>query len=207
MNIKMIIFDQDGTLYPSNHDLFRYTRKKTKKWLSKKLNISSEEIDKIYKTLSTEYPNPYFGFMSLGCSIDEYMSEVFDKIEPSEFLTFNPTLYEYFEKSKEKKSLVTLASPKYTNKLQEVLKLKKFYDEILYVKDFETYNKKQCYKKVADDFNLKFSEICVIGDSLENDIKPAKELGCKTVWISHNSEIVNIEDFILMERRGRREDA
>ena len=44
MNIKMMIFDQDGTLYPSSHKLFQYTRAKTKGWLSNKLKLSFEEI-------------------------------------------------------------------------------------------------------------------------------------------------------------------
>lgn len=203
MSIKMIIFDQDGTLYPRSHDLFKYTRKKTKNWISQKLNIGTEEVDKIYKTLAQKYPNPYLGFESLGCSVNEYMSEVFDKIEPKELLDFNPILYEYFEKSKLRKALVTLASPQYTIKLQKVLKLINFYDEILYVKDFKTYNKKECYQKIAKDFNLKYNEICVIGDSFENDINPAKELGCKTIWISENSEVSSIEDYILNERRKK----
>lgn len=197
MNIKMIIFDQDGTLYPKNHNLYQYTRNKTKSWLSKKLSISLEKVEEIYKTLAIKYPNPYLGFMSLGCSVDEYMREIFDKIEPSEFLTFNPALYEYFKQSKTKKALVTMASKKYTMKLQNILKLTKFYDEILYVSDFETYNKKQCYEKIANDFNLKFSEICVIGDSIENDIKPAEELGCKVILIDNNCEVSNIKEDIM----------
>lgn len=211
MSIKMMIFDQDGTLYPDNHKLFQYTRIRTKEWLAKKLKVSFEEIERIYNELPKKYPNPYLGFISLGCSVKEYMDEVFDKIEPSKFLVFNPVIYDFFLNSSSLKALVTLASPKYTEELQKTLQLIDFYDEILYLKDFKTYSKKQCYEKLAKDFNLDFQEICVIGDSYENDIIPARELGCKVVLISKEtknigniSKVKSIEDFINLENRRKR---
>ncbi len=205
--IKMIVFDQDGTLYPRENKLIIETRKKTKKWLANKLKKDLDEIEKIYKQLPKKYPNPYLGFMSIGCSVDEYMSEVFDKVNPDKYLKFNPLLYKFFESNKQLKALVTLASPNYTIKLQETLKLKSFYDKILYVKDFETYSKGQCYKKLAKNFNIKFEEMCVIGDSYDNDILPAQELGCETILISSKSKIYkgvkiysNIESYINEEK-------
>lgn len=201
--IKMLVFDQDGTLYPSENELILETRKKTKYWLSNKLKMNLDEINELYKQLPKKYANPYLGFKSLGCSVDEYMSEVFDKINPSRFLEFNQTLYSYFKYNKQLKALVTFASPNYTIKLQEKLKLKEFYDRILYVKDFETYSKEQCYEQLAREFNIKFDEICVIGDSYYNDILPAQQLGCETILISNKSKVLknvkiykNIESYI-----------
>lgn len=182
--IKMLVFDQDGTLYDSRNDLILETRRKTKDWLSNKLKKDINEINELYKQLPKKYANPYLGFESLGCNVDEYMSEVFDKVDPSKFLEFNQMLYNYFKYSKQLKALVTFASPKYTIKLQETLRLKDFYDRILYVKDFETYSKGQCYEQLAKEFYIKFDEMCVIGDSYHNDILPAQQLGCATILIS-----------------------
>ena len=125
------------------------------------------------------------------------MSEVFDKINPSSFLTFNPRLYEYFLNNRFLKALVTLASRQYTEKLQETLKLRELFDEILYLEDFKTYSKSECYKKLSKDFNIDFSEMCIIGDSYENDIIPAQQLGCKTVLISSVKK--NIDDVIVVK--------
>ena len=108
-------------------------------------------------------------------------------------INFNPKIYNYFKKTSVLKALVTLASPQYTNELQSKLKLKEFYSEILYVKDFKSYNKKDCYKKIAKDFNIDFAEICVMGDSYINDILPAQELGCKVILISNKSRNSNIK--------------
>lgn len=149
MKIKIIIFDQDGTLYPKKHKLYEYTRALTKKWISENLKVSLKDVEIIYKDLAIKYPNPYDGFQSLGLSVETYMSEVFDKIEPKKYLQYNPLIYNYFEKSKEKKFLVTFASPMYTKKLQNKLGIEKFYDEILYVKDFKSYTKRECYQEIA----------------------------------------------------------
>lgn len=201
MQTKLLIFDQDGTLYPRNSSLMKYTRIKTKDWIAKELNISCEEVEKMYAKLPIEYPNPYLGFMSLGCKVSDYMSEVFDKIEPQDFIEFNRELYMFFKNDNIKKALVTMSSKTYTKKLQECLKLYNFYDSILYVNEFETYNKKEGYEKLAKVFNVSYPEICVVGDSIENDLKPAKDIGCKTVLISEyaNKEyrtVKNIEEFI-----------
>ncbi|MBR3134923.1 MAG: HAD family hydrolase [Clostridia bacterium] len=201
MQTKLLIFDQDGTLYSRNSNLMKYTRLKTKKWIAKELNISDEEVEKIYAELPIKYPNPYLGFMSLGCEVSDYMSQVFDKIEPQDFLEFNKELYMFFKNNNIRKSLVTMSSKTYTKKLQSCLKLYDFYESILYVNEFKTYNKKEGYKMLAKKLNVSYPEICVIGDSIENDLKPAKDIGCKTVLISEhvNNEyrtVKNIEEFI-----------
>lgn len=196
--IKMLVFDQDGTLYSKENNLILETRNKTKCWLADKLEKNLNEIDELYKQLPEKYANPYLGFQSLGCSVDEYMSEVFDKVDPGKFLDFNQILYSYFKDCKKLKALVTFASPNYTIKLQETLRLKEFYNRILYVKDFKTYSKGQCYKKLAIDFNINFDEMCVIGDSYYNDILPAQQLGCKTILIS-NKELKNVKTYKNIE--------
>lgn len=55
---------------------------------------------------------------------------------------------------------------RYTEKIQETLKLRELFDEMLYLEDFKTYNKSECYKKLSKDFNIGFSEMCVIGGQL-----------------------------------------
>lgn len=196
MEVKIIIFDQDGTLYSKKHQLYKDTSSLTKKWISESLKVSLENVETLYKQLSIKYPNPYCGFQSLGLSVEKYMSNVFDKIEPEKYLKFNPIIYNYFKNSKEKKILVTFASPRYTKKLQEKLEIEKFYDKILYVKDFKSYTKKECYQEIAKKYGVSNNEMLVIGDSFENDIRPAIELGCQTVFISENGDFDNIEDFI-----------
>lgn len=200
--IKLIIFDQDGTLYEKDNELMLHTRKMTKKWLMKSLNLDNIEVEKIYEELPKTFPNPYLGFMSLGLKVEDYMNEVFEQINPENFLEFNENVYQFFRNNKIPKALVTFASPTYTEKLQKTLKIYDYYSKIVFGKDLKTYSKGEAYGNLIDLFELKCDEVCVVGDDYENDIKPARELGCKTVWITkkcvHNGEAYakNIDDFI-----------
>lgn len=49
--IKLIIFDQDDTLYERNNKLMLYTRKLTKEWIMKSLNLNNIEVEKLYEEL------------------------------------------------------------------------------------------------------------------------------------------------------------
>ncbi len=182
--IKLIIFDQDGTLYKKDNELMLYTRKITKKWLMKRLSLSKMEVEKLYEELPKKFPNPYLGFMSLGLKVEDYMNEVFDQIAPEKFLEYNENVYQFFKNNKIPKALVTFASPTYTKKLQKVLKVYDYYSKIIFGKDLKTYSKGEAYAELINLFKLKCNEVCVVGDDYENDIKPALALGCKTVWIT-----------------------
>ena len=197
--IKLIIFDQDGTLYERNNELMLYTRKLTKEWIMKSLNLNEMEVEKIYEELPKKFPNPYLGFISLGLKVEDYMSEVFDKISPENFLEFNPEIYNFFRENNIPKALVTFASPKYTEKLQKKLKIFDCYSKIVFGKDLKTYSKDEAYSEIMRIFNLKSDEVCVVGDDYENDIKTAQKLGCKTVWITKKSVVEDISSATCIE--------
>ena len=62
----------------------------------------------------------------------------------------------------------------------------------------------EAYKEIIESFGINPSEVCVVGDDYENDIKPAQELGCKSVWITKNCNreneffVESIEDFLKL---------
>lgn len=202
--IKLIIFDQDGTLYKRDNQLMLTTRKLTKEWLMKSLNIDYVEVENLYRELPQNFPNPYYGFKSLGLRVEDYMAEVFDRVNPADFIEFNNKLYDFFKNSKLKKALVTFASPKYTVKLQNKLNIYDYYSKIIYGKELKTYSKHEAYQKLIDLFEVDLNEVCVVGDDYENDIRPAHEIGCKSIWVTEecNREnefhVESIEDFLKL---------
>ena len=77
--------------------------------------------------------------------------------------------------------LVTIGIPE-----QQEIKLKwagidaAFFDKIMVT---PVWNKKECYQKLNAELGFVYSQFLVCGDSWERDLQPAKELGCKTVWL------------------------
>lgn len=59
--------------------------------------------------------------------------------------------------------------------------------------------KKESYKRICQDLGFKSHEVLVVGDRVENDLKPAKELGYKTVLMRRgrgkNQRDFNFVDF------------
>ena len=185
--VKCFIFDQDGTLYPRNHLLMLTLRKKTKSWLMSGLHKSKKEVSLLYKWLMQNYPNPFDGFTSLGCSIEDYHNSVFNSVDPKKYLTKDGKLIKLFKKISFNFSvyIVTFASPLYSKRVQRALGIYPFIKETYYVKDNPVdHSKEFFYRLIAKNEKLKFNEICVVGDEYYIDILPAKKLGCISVYVS-----------------------
>jgi putative hydrolase of the HAD superfamily len=50
---------------------------------------------------------------------------------------------------------------------------------------------KQIFKTAIETMGIKPSEAVMVGDNLECDIKPALDLGMKTIWLNHKNNNVN----------------
>jgi FMN phosphatase YigB (HAD superfamily) len=185
--IKSLILDQDDTLYSKKSELALVLRKKTKSWLMKRLHLSRKKIDSLYENLIQEYPNPFDGFTSLGCSVEDYHNSVFNNIAPSKYLTRDTKLIELFRNVSQNIYIyiVTFASPSYSERLQQTLGISSYIQRSFYVRNNPIdYSKKYFYELITKDEKLNFREICVVGDNYWTDIKPAVDLGCMAVYIS-----------------------
>jgi FMN phosphatase YigB (HAD superfamily) len=197
--IKIIIFDQDGTLYNPKHKLTKELRIRTKKWISKKLNISPQRVDKIYKNLPKKYPNPLDGFESLGLSSKEYLRNVFDKTRIENFIKRDSKLIKTFENIKNEVYIVTIASIKYSLKLQSVLGIKKYIKKTFSLGEkypiFKT--KYQIYEEIRKSKKVLRKEILIIGDNYEVDLKKALSKGYNVaiVWNNLNKDnLINLKN-------------
>lgn len=189
--IKVIIFDQDGTFYPSNYKLTKVLRAKTKEWIQKTLKIERNQLESIYLKLPSKYPNPLDGFSSIGLKIDDYMHKVFDKINPSEYLKENKKLINLFKELKIDLYVVTIASIKYSKKLQKILGIKRLIKKTysLGEKYPRIKTKFEIYEKIRKKMNLKRKEILIVGDNYLLDLKYANDKGYPCVLIYYNKTL------------------
>ncbi|MGB7290938.1 MAG: hypothetical protein WBD99_02030 [Thermodesulfobacteriota bacterium] len=180
------MFDQDGTLYPADSRLAFATREKTKSWLMGKLRITRQDVDSLYQNLASNYPNPFHGFQSIGASVSEYHSQVFDTINPCDYLSYDVKLRKVLLKLPQVKFVVTLASPLYSKLLQRCLGIADLIEKIYYVKDFAPdYSKKRCYEIIAKTLRIDTSYLSIVGDNFNLDIAPALDVGCTAIHISN----------------------
>ena len=198
MKIHAYIFDQDGTLYPKNHPLTLALRYSTKEWIKKSLNISQNDVDRIYSELPLKYPHPYLGFESLGLSAKDYVFNTFNNTNPEPYLSRNKQLISILSSIKSPKFVVTLASISYSLALQNKLGINNLIDKTFSVTSLERpYSKKAIYSTICESVGAEPSTVMVIGDSYEIDIVPAIELGMQHKHLSNENIVDVLKDIQL----------
>ena len=186
------IFDQDGTLYPRNSELFRTLSHLTKSWIKRELKLDNDSLNHLYSDLPQKYPNPFDGFASLGLSIEAYHSNVFEQVDPSVFLKRDEKLIKIFDEIKHPKYVITFASRNYSRMLQTALGILDMVAETLLVSEIlPATNKSILYRKIAENLALKHERISVIGDNYLTDIVPALENGFGAILVGNDSPQYN----------------
>lgn len=218
---RLLILDQDGTLYPRivgkhPHPLCSQLQQLTKRWLLARGIVSELYVESFYKDLARKFPNPYEGFFSLrlplrtSCLSLEgagYLDlfELIDLTHVSPDLELHRMLTHYKSNLGIGICVVTLASKSYSKRLQKALGLHDLIDRTINPLDIDSFDitKKSSYSLLMDDYNVLPEETLVAGDSFWNDLAPAIELGIDAALISSGElveEIEGIAEFSCLSR-------
>jgi len=204
--ISALILDQDGTLYPSLSPLSSELRRRTKEWLQKALGVSSDAIDDLYSRLQAEHPHPYDGFKSVGLSPEEYLEQVFDRIDPAAYLSRDEHLRTLLGNIGCPKFVVTLSSLSYASKLQKALGIREILQETVSMIDLVPHHGKDAaYTSIRKRIQVPLENILVVGDNILLDIKPALAAGFPALLVgcpppgyrgANIESIYELEDFL-----------
>ncbi len=186
INIKYWIFDLDNTLYSGQTKVFSEVDKKMSSFISKKLGVDLIEAKKIQKEYFYEYGTTLSGLMKKK------------NIDPHEFLRFvheidiswlpkDKVLREELIKIKEKKYIFTNGSHIHAKNVIKQLGINGLFDGIFDIVDSDFVPKPsiEAYKKIINKFNIDSQKTAFVDDIARN-LKPAYELGMKTVWLENN---------------------
>ena len=186
IHTKYWIFDLDNTLYSGQTKVFSEVDKKMSAYISKKLDvdlIKAKEIQKKY-------------FYDTGTTLSGLMK--YNKVNPHEFLEFvhdidiswlpkDLLLREELIKIKEKKYIFTNGSHSHAKNITNQLGIEDLFDGTFAITDADFIPKPSIepYKKIIEKFKIE-PEYCIFIEDIARNLKPAHELGMKTVWIKNN---------------------
>ena len=172
-NLKYWLFDLDNTLYSGHTKVFDQVDKRMTKFISTKLNLSSDDAKKIQKNYFQEY-NTTLNGMIKNHKIDAYEFLDFVHDIDLEFLKEDKELGNQISKIKGKKIIFT------TNRIG----IKNLFDGIFDIvdSDFMPKPSKEPYQKIVEKFKIE-PQYCIFIEDIARNLKPAYELGMKTVWI------------------------
>ena len=185
-NIKFWLFDLDNTLYSGATKVFDQVDKRMSEFISTKLNISKEEAKKIQKNYFIEY-NTTLNGMIKNHKIDanEFLEFVHD-IDLS-FLKKDKQLDEEIEKIKGKKIIFTNGSRAHAQNVTKRLGIERHFDDIFDIvsADFIPKPSLKTYQKLIEKYKIE-PQYSIFIEDIARNLKPAYELGMKTVWIEND---------------------
>ncbi len=182
-DIKFWLFDLDNTLYSGATKVFDQVDKKMSEFISQKLNISKEEARKIQKNYFVEY-NTTLNGMIKNHKIDasEFLKFVHD-IDLS-FLKRDSQLEEQIKKIRGKKIIFTNGSREHAENVTKRLGIDSYFDDIFDIESADFIPKPSLitYKKIIEKYKIE-PQYSIFIEDIARNLKPAYELGMKTVWI------------------------
>ena len=185
-NIKFWLFDLDNTLYSGATKVFDQVDKRMSEFISSKLNISKEEARKIQKNYFVEY-NTTLNGMIKNHKIDanEFLEFVHD-IDLS-FLKKDKQLDEEIEKINGKKIIFTNGSRAHAQNVTKRLGIERHFDDIFDIvsADFIPKPSPETYLKLIEKYKIE-PQYSIFIEDIARNLKPAYELGMKTVWIEND---------------------
>ena len=185
-SIKYWIFDLDNTLYSGKTKVFEQVDKKMSKYISNKLNVTIEEAKKIQKNYFHEYNTTLNGMIkNHKINADEFLEFVHDI--DIDFLKKDLKLNEELKKLDGKKIIFTNGSRKHALNVTRRIGIDHHFDDIFDIVDSNFVPKPaiEPYKKLVEKHKID-PKLCVFVEDIARNLKPAYEMGMKTVWIKND---------------------
>ena len=184
--IKYWIFDLDNTLYSGKTRVFEQVDKKMSEYISKKLNVSTAEAKEIQKNYFHEYNTTLNGMIkNHKIDADEFL-EFVHNID-IDFLKKDLILGEELKKLDGKKIIFTNGPRKHALNVTKRIGIDQYFDDIFDIIDSEFVPKPaiQPYKKLVEKHKID-PKLCGFVEDIARNLKPAYEMGMKTVWIEND---------------------
>ena len=186
--IRYWLFDLDNTLYSGTTKVFEQVDKKMSQFISEKLNVDLKEAKKIQKKYFYEYNTTLNGMIkNHKINADEFLDFVHDI--DVDFLKEDIQLGQELKKLNGKKIIFTNGSRKHAINITQRFGIDQYFDDIFDIVDSEFIPKPSIepYIKLVKKHKID-PNLCVFIEDIARNLKPAYEMGMKTIWIENDEQ-------------------
>ena len=190
------IFDLDNTVYDIKLALFSKISSRITEYIIRALSITREEANLVRSNMYKKYGLTLTGLMrEYGIGPDEYLHYIHDVSHPE--LKYDEQLKLNLSNLAGRKFIYTNASQDHAKNILSAMGIATEFEKILDIKATGYLPKPdpKSYDIMLKSFDISANEIgssIFIEDTAKN-LKPAKLLGLKTVWIEND---FNLQDYI-----------
>ncbi len=184
--IKYWVFDLDNTLYSGQTKVFEQVDKKMSSYISSKLNVTLDEAKKIQKEYFHKYSTTLSGMMKHHkIDANEFLEFVHDV--NLDFLKQDKDLENEITKIIGKKIIFTNGSKAHAANVTKRIGIDKLFDGVFDIveSNFIPKPSMKAYKKLIEKYKIE-PQYCIFIEDIARNLKPAHELGMKTVWIKND---------------------
>ena len=184
--IKYWLFDLDNTLYSGQTKVFEQVDKKMSQYISQKLNVDLKEAKIIQKNYFYEYNTTLNGLIkNHKIDANEFLDFVHDI--DVDFLKKDLDLARQLKNLNGKKIIFTNGSRKHAINITQRIGVDQYFDDIFDIVEAEFIPKPapEPYKKLVKKHNID-PNLCVFVEDIARNLKPAYEMGMKTIWIEND---------------------
>ncbi|TLS77086.1 pyrimidine 5'-nucleotidase [Mariprofundus erugo] len=188
MPFELAVIDLDNTLYAADNGVFARMDKRMTAFVAKELEVEPEEADRLRVKYWKEYGTTLRGMMlHHGMEAEAFLHDVHD-IDAHEILKPDPALDAALARLPGRKVIHTNGILEHAERILDILGVAHHFAAIYDIR-FNNYIPKPDRETLA---MLIRAEGCrpertLVVDDMEDNLKIARELGCKTVWITQDT--------------------
>jgi len=185
-----ILFDLDNTLYSESCGVFDLIDQRMNEWLISNLQIPESEVNEFRNKYFIKYGTTLRGLM-LHHEVNprDFLDYVHD-VPVHEFLSADLELRETLEQVKTRKLIFTNSDLKHANRILDALGVRDQFERIFDIEAmlFIPKPNPDPYRLVLDYLKLSPQDVLLI-DDMERNLKPAQEMGMRTVLIGNGKPV------------------
>lgn len=200
------LIDLDNTLYPARCNLFAQVDVRIGRYIADWLKVDVDEARRVQKQYWREHGTSMRGMMSLhGVDPRHYLDYVHDidysPVEP------NPALERSLAALPGRKIIFTAGDVPHAERVMERLGVAHHFEAIfdIVAGDYWPKPHKQIYEKLVREHAVDPARACMADDIAVN-LKPAAEMGMRTVWIRTDESVKRAEGIELDHVHHQTED-
>ena len=200
------LFDLDNTLYPARCNLFAQIDVRIGRYIADLLKVDPEEARRVQKEYWREHGTSMRGMMTLhGVDPKQYLDYVHDiDYSPVEA---SPALDAALKKLPGRKIIFTAGDVPHAERVMERLGVAHHFEAIfdIVAGDYWPKPHKQIYEKLVLKHAVDPMRACM-ADDIAINLKPASEMGMRTVWVRHEESVKRAADLDLDHIHHQTED-
>jgi len=189
MPFDLAVIDLDNTLYAADSGVFARMDKRMTAFVARELDVSTDEADRLRVKYWKKYGTTLRGMMlHHGMQPEAFLHDVHD-IDAHEILNPDAALDAALARLPGRKVIHTNGIREHAERILKALGIAHHFERIYDIR-FNDYIPKPCQQTLASLIKQEgmAPERTLVVDDMADNLRVAKALGCKTVWITREAK-------------------